>query len=81
MGYDKEPELVNLCDASGHVWVHERCAAWTLSSIATKSSTELTVDLTNQILSKVSYKWTLNVHFCLICRLLSLGRLLLTALE
>ena len=46
--------MVDLCDMSGYVWVHDRCAAWTLASLATKSSVEFTVDLTNQILSKVS---------------------------
>lgn len=53
VGFEEEPDLVDLCDVSGHIWVHERCAAWTLASIATKSSAEFTVDLTNQILSKV----------------------------
>ena len=54
VGFGEEPELDDLCDMSGHIWVHERCAAWTLASIATKSSAEFTVDLTSQILSKVS---------------------------
>lgn len=53
VGFEEEPDLVDLCDMSGHVWVHERCAAWTLASLATKSSVEFTIDLTNQILSKV----------------------------
>lgn len=53
VGFGEEPDLVDLCDMSGHIWVHERCAAWTLAAIATKSSVEFTVDLTNQILSKV----------------------------
>ncbi|XP_073236304.1 uncharacterized protein [Porites lutea] len=52
VGFVEEPDLVDLCDMSGHIWVHERCAAWTLASIATKSSADYTVDLTNQILSK-----------------------------
>ena len=54
VGFVEEPDLVDLCDMSGHIWVHERCAAWTLASIATKSSADYTVDLTNQILSKVN---------------------------
>ena len=53
VGFGEEPDLVDLCDMSGHIWVHERCAAWTLASIATKSSADFSVDLTNQILSKV----------------------------
>ena len=53
VGFVEEPDLVDLSDMSGHIWVHERCAAWTLASIATKSAAEFTVDLTNQILSKV----------------------------
>lgn len=52
VGFEEEPDLVDLCDKSGYVWVHDRCAAWTLASLATKSSVEFTVDLTNQILSK-----------------------------
>lgn len=55
VGFEEEPDLVDLCDKSGQIWVHERCAAWTLASIAAKSSVEFTVDLTNQILSKVCY--------------------------
>lgn len=55
VGFREEPELVDLCDMSGHIWVHERCAAWTLASIATKSAVEFTVELTNQILSKVQH--------------------------
>lgn len=53
VGFAEDPDLVDLCDMAGHIWVHERCAAWTLASIAAKSSAEFTVDLTNQILSKV----------------------------
>lgn len=53
VGFKEEPDLVDLCDKSGHIWVHEKCAAWTLASIAAKSSVEFTIDLTNQILSKV----------------------------
>lgn len=55
VGFEEEPDLVDLCDKSGQIWVHERCAAWTLASIAAKSSVEFTIDLTNQILSKVCY--------------------------
>ena len=55
VGFGEEPDLVDLCDSSGHIWVHERCAAWTLATIATKSMTEFTIDLTNQILSKVKH--------------------------
>jgi len=53
VGFEEEPDLVDLCDMSGYVWVHDRCAAWTLASLATKSSVEFTIDLTSQILSKV----------------------------
>lgn len=63
VGFAEEPELIDLCDPSGHIWVHERCAAWTLASIATKSAAEFTVDLTNEILSKVSGKNNCSLRF------------------
>ena len=56
VGFSEEPDIVDLCDSSGHIWVHERCAAWTLATIATKSMTEFTIDLTNQILTKVNHQ-------------------------
>ncbi|XP_032233875.2 uncharacterized protein LOC5509135 isoform X2 [Nematostella vectensis] len=52
VGFEEEPDLAALADKTGHVWVHERCAAWTLASIATNSSPGLTMDITNQILPK-----------------------------
>ncbi|KAK3746997.1 hypothetical protein QZH41_011949 [Actinostola sp. cb2023] len=52
VGFQTEPELINLCDTAGRVWVHEKCAAWTLSSLSYKSVSRLTVDITNQILTK-----------------------------
>jgi len=74
VGFAEDPDLVDLCDMAGHIWVHERCAAWTLASIAAKSSAEFTVDLTNQILSK-------KCSFCgrfgasIICEMSECGRI------
>lgn len=74
VGFSEEPDIVDLCDSSGHIWVHERCAAWTLATIATKSMTEFTIDLTNQILTK-------KCSFCgrfgasIVCEIPDCGRL------
>lgn len=74
VGFEEEPDLVDLCDKSGQIWVHERCAAWTLASIAAKSSVEFTVDLTNQILSKkCSYCGRFGAS--IICEMSDCGRI------
>lgn len=74
VGFIEEPDLVELCDPSGQIWVHEKCAAWTLASIATKSTVGFTIDLTTQILSK-------KCSFCgrfgasIVCEMSECGRL------
>ena len=55
VGYENEPELSILCDQKGFIWVHERCAAWTLASIAANSAQDLRMDVSNKLLSKVSF--------------------------
>lgn len=53
VGYEVESELSSVCDKRGFVWVHERCAAWTLASIASNSAQGL-MDISNKLLSEVS---------------------------
>ena len=57
VGFESEPDLAKLCDQSGYIWVHEKCAGWTLAAIAAKSSMDFMLDLTDQILSKVWRQW------------------------
>ena len=52
------------------MWVHERCAAWTLASIASSSAQGL-MDISSKLLSKVSLSnemlpWTILTNSALV---------------
>ena len=70
VGYEAELELSSVCDQGGFVWVHERCAAWTLASIASSSAQGL-MDISSKLLSKVSLSnemlpWTILTNSALV---------------
>ena len=62
VGFEAEPDMSQLCDESGHIYVHEKCVGWTISSLTAKSATSIQPDFSEQILRKVLNSANMNVY-------------------